>query len=643
MLIVTLLIVVFAILGVPLFCVIALSAITNFLGSGAEIIIVPQEIAGIANMPLLHSIPLFTFAGYVLAHSQASKRLVRVTKAALGWMPGGLAIVTLLACSLFTAFTGASGVTIVALGGVLLPALLSEKYGEKYSLGLVTTSGSFGLLFPPSLPIIFFGIIASVSIDKLFIAGMIPGFFLILVLSLHAMFMSKRFHITKETFSWKELGGALWEARWEIPLPVVIFAGIYSGKLAISDAAAVTVVYVLIVELFLTRDVKIKDLPEIMRECMVLIGALLIIMAASLATTNYMIDAQIPQKMFEFFQGFITNKWVFFIILNIFLLFIGCIMDIFSALIIVVPLILPIAESYNIDLIHLGIVFLVNLQIGYITPPVGMNLFIASIRFNKSVIQLYKAALIFIGLLLVCLAIVTYVPGLSTWFIEKPSIVGQWEYQDSMGNIDKISIKTCGVYERSKGSMIDIMMNEPAVGAYTITKNTIVFNAMGVEEEYEFEIYQSGKRLLLKSPEQEEVAESEGLSDEKTDEAFEDEYDDWFEDEEDAGEIDTGSKFYKNTLSSPINVKTGRFVGRWKYEKGIFIFDLNGIAVRESAGKENKFRYRVRNGRKIVLTAYSEDETIEDPEKIIFNYKFSDSCNLILKNKKIRYNLEYDK
>ena len=401
------LIVLIAILGAPLFAVIASTALLNFFNSGSSILIVPQEIAGIANTPLLHSIPLFTFAGYLLAHSKASQRLVKLTKATLGWMPGGLAIVTLLVCSVFTAFTGASGVTIVALGGLLLPALLSEKYGDRYSLGLVTASGSIGLLFPPSLPIIMFGVVSGVLIDELFVAGIIPGIFLILIISTHAMIMSKRFKVHKSKFSWKELGTTLWNPDpkilpemsigkkintiikkiqfWEIPLPVLLFAGIYSGKLAISDAATFTVVYVLVVELFLTKDIKIKELPKIMKESMLLVGAILIILSVSLAATNYIIDAQVPQKIFNFIQTFITSKWVFLILLNILLLIVGCIMDIFSAIVVVVPLILPIAQAYNINLVHLGIIFLANLEIGYLTPPVGMNLFISSIRFNKPV------------------------------------------------------------------------------------------------------------------------------------------------------------------------------------------------------------------------------------------------------------------
>ena len=627
MIIIMLLIILIAILGAPLFTIIGLTAIVNFVKSGYGIIVVPQEIAGIASMPLLHSIPLFTFAGYLLAHSKASTRLVRVTKAALGWMPGGLAIVTILACSIFTAFTGASGVTIVALGGFLLPALLSEKYGERYSLGLVTSSGSFGLLFPPSLPIIIFGVVAAASIDKLFIAGIVPGVFLIIVLSLHAMLMSKRFKVEKTKFLWKELGRAFWDAKWEIPFPILLFAGIYSGKLEISDAASFAVVYILVVELLLTKDIKIKDLPKIMKESMLLVGAILIILSVSLAATNYIIDAQIPQKIFEMIQGFITNKWVFLILLNIFLLIVGCIMDIFSALIVVVPLILPIAAAYNINLIHLGIIFLANLQIGYITPPIGMNLFIASIRFNKPVLTLYKSALIFIGLLLASLIVITYVPKLSIWFLEEPSIVGQWEYQDKTGNIDKISIKACGRYVRRQGNFMDIMMGESYYGEYKINKNILTFYTDDGEEEYKYEIFNGGKRLLM---EKLSIESDEYEDDEYSNEEYEEEFE-WIDEEEESGRI-----FYKNILSPPIGVNTGKFISKWGNNEDSIEFHFNGLSTWIINGQKSEYRYKINNRRKITFIDFSYENN-EYAHERIFYYKFSDPYHLTLKNKDDTY------
>lgn len=636
--IITILIILIAIMGAPLFSVMGLLAIVNFIRSGSSIIIVPQEIAGLASTPLLHSIPLFTFAGYLLAHSKASTRLVRLTKSLLGWMPGGLAIVTILVCSIFTAFTGASGVTIVALGGLLLPALLSEKYGEKYSLGLVTSSGSFGLLFPPSLPIIMFGVVASASIDKLFIAGLLPGIFLIAVLSIHAMVMSRRFKVERTGFSIKESVKALWDVKWELPLPIILFGGIYSGKLAISDAASVTIAYVLIVEIFLTKDIKLKEIPKIMIESMSLVGALIIIMGVSYATTNYIIDAQIPQKLFEIIQTFITNKWVFLILLNIFLLIVGCIMDIFSAIVVVVPLILPIAAAYNINLIHLGIVFLTNLQIGYITPPVGMNLFIASIRFKKPVLTLYKSALIFIGLLLAALVVITYVPSLSIWFLKKPSIVGKWQYQDNMGNMEKLSIKSAGKYVRTKGSFFEIMTAEPYYGDYEVRNNILILKTDEGEERYEYEIYNEGEKLTL------ERIDLETLSETNEEEIIEENYDDYdfmYDDLYDE-ESEPMEKEFINTLSQPLSINEGKFISMWESDNNTIEFYYNNLSVWKVSGEERVLRYKVINPFKIEFTEYTGDEEFRDDlEQLKFRYKFFGDKKLRLKNRDNIYIYEF--
>lgn len=618
MIFIYLIIILIAILGAPLFAVIASIAIINFINSGSSIIIVPQEIAGLANVPLLHSIPLFTFAGYLLAHSNASQRLVKLTKATIGWMPGGLAIVTLLCCSIFTAFTGASGVTIVALGGLLLPALLSEKYGDKYSLGLVTTSGSIGLLFPPSLPIIMFGVVSGVLIDDLFVAGLVPGILLIIILGSHAMFNGNKFKVKKTKFSWKELGNTLLASTpkiksemsllkkintlikkiqfWEIPLPILLFTGVYSGKLAISDAATFTVFYLLVVELFFTKDIKIRDLPKIMKESMLLVGAILIILSVSLASSNYIIDAQIPQKIFNFIQKFISSKLFFLMLLNIFLLIVGCIMDIFSAIIVVVPLILPIAQAYNVNLVHLGIIFLANLEIGYLTPPFGMNLFISSIRFNKPVVTLIRSVVLFIGLLIFGLILITYVPAFSTWFLEKPSIVGKWEYQDGVGNIDRISIKSCNRYLRKKGDLTALMINEPFIGKYEIKKDILILDTENGKEEYYFEIFKDGKELLLEK---------------------------------------SGNRvFYINTISPPINEKTGKLIGKWESKDGYIEFHFSGLCTISRSGMEELYKYKIGNFNKITLTEYSEDmeQKIND-NKIVYNYKIMDDCKLLLKNK----------
>jgi C4-dicarboxylate transporter DctM subunit len=496
--IIMILIVLIAIFGTPLFTIIGATALANF--AGAKILVVPQEIAGISSTALIYSIPLFAFAGYVLAASNASHRLVRATKAAIGWLPGGLPIVTLIVCALFTAFTGASGVTIVALGAFLLPALLSEKYSSKFSYGLITTSGSIGLLFAPSLPIILFGVIAGVSIEKLYVAGLVPGILIIITYSIYAMWVSVKSKIEVTKFSFKELKDALWEIKFELPLPILLFGGIYSGKMAVSDAAAFTAVYILVVEVFILRDVKIKNLPKIMKESMVLVGAIIMIMSVSLAAVNFMIDAQIPQKMLAYLKMFITNKWVFLILLNIFLLITGSFLEIYASLIILVPMIIPIAEAYNINLIHLGIILLTNLEIGFLLPPFGLNLLIASLRFEKPVVSFFVPAIKFLLLSIVALVLITYVPELSLWFMEKPSISGIWENTGDDGNIDRIIIKTGGRYIRKKGSLIDVMMNEGVTGKYEIKNDKITFISNAGKEEYIFEIYNDGKKLLFEKP-----------------------------------------------------------------------------------------------------------------------------------------------
>ncbi len=408
-----------ALLGAPLFAVILASAFLAFGRADVDPMVVAMEVYRIADTPILLAIPLFTFAGYVVGESGAPRRLVRLTDALFGWMPGGLAVVALVTCALFTAFTGASGVTIVALGALLYPALKDAGYGENFNLGLITTSGSLGLLFPPSVPLILYGIVAETSVDRLFIAGILPGALMVLLLSLMSLREGARTRKRSErsSFDFRETLSALRASVWEIPLPFIVLGGVYSGFFAVSEAAAVTVVYVLIVEVLIYREIGFRRVPTIMRESMVMVGGILIILGASLASTNALIDAQVPEAIFAFVTAHISSKLTFLILLNIFLLILGMMLDIFSALVIVVPLILPIALGYGIDPIHLGIIFLANMQIGYCTPPVGMNLFIASYRFNKPVIQLYRATLPFLAVLLLTVLIITYVPWLTMAFL----------------------------------------------------------------------------------------------------------------------------------------------------------------------------------------------------------------------------------
>lgn len=392
----------------------------GFYFEGIDLSVMAIELYRIADTPILLALPLFTFAGYILSESNTSRRLVKLTQAFFGWMPGGLAIVAFIVCALFTAFTGASGVTIVAMGALLYPALKEAGYKDKFSLGLVTTSGSLGLLLPPSLPLILYGVIAQqmsaredISIEKLFIAGILPAILMIILLSSWSIWTNRKNQIPLIPFSLKKALSAVREAIWEIPLPIFVFTGIYSGFFAVSEAAAVTAMYVLIIEVFIYKEIKLSKLASIIKESMVMVGGILLILGVSLSFTNYLIDTEVPMKLFELCQTFVTSKLLFLILLNIFLLILGAMLDIFSAIIIMVPLLLPVALEYGIDPIHLGIIFLANMQIGYFTPPVGMNLFIAGYRFNKPIIEIYKATIPFMLVLLLAVLIITYWPWLS--------------------------------------------------------------------------------------------------------------------------------------------------------------------------------------------------------------------------------------
>ena len=399
--------------GAPLFAVIsALTLLLLFSGqidSSAMII----EMYRMATTPILVAIPLFTFAGYLLSESGAPKRLIRLSDAILGWLPGGLSMIALVTCAIFTALTGATGLTIIALGGILFPAMLQGRYPEKFSLGLLTTSGTLGLLFPPSLPLIIYAIVAKVRIDQLFLAGILPGILLVILLSSFSIYKAIISDVPRKQFNWFEVFQALKGMIWELPLPVVVLGGIYSGYFAVSEAAAITAVYVLLIEVVIYRDIKWQELPKVMRKSMVLVGGILIILGAALGLTNYLIDEQVPMKIMDLIKVHIESPIVFLVVLNFFLLAVGCIMGTFSALIVVVPLIPPIAQAYGIHPLHLGIILLTNLEIGASIPPLGINLFISSIRFEKSILRLYLASLPFIGVLLCALAIITYLPWLS--------------------------------------------------------------------------------------------------------------------------------------------------------------------------------------------------------------------------------------
>jgi len=332
-------------------------------------------------------------------------------------MPGGLAIVTVGSCAFFTAYSGASGVTILALGGLLYPILRGEGYKERFSLGLLTTSGSLGLLFPPSLAILIYGIVAGVSIEKMFFAGIVPGTLLMIILAVYSMVYGNKSHVDRHEFDFNTLAASIKGCIWDLFLPIGVVTGIFGGYVSIMEAAAATAAYVIMVEVYIYREIDLRtQFFDLLVESCVLFGSLLAILLVALGLTNLMIDAQLPMKLLAAIENHITSPLEFLLLLNLFLLLVGAMMDIFSALIVVVPLILPLATRYGIDPVHLGIIFLANLEIGYSTPPVGINLFIASQRFGKPIVTLFKSTLPFLLLMLIWLMMVTYIPELSLWW-----------------------------------------------------------------------------------------------------------------------------------------------------------------------------------------------------------------------------------
>lgn len=399
-----------AIAGLPIFLVLSVLALNGFISNDLISTLYFAEVIRLAENPTLVAIPLFTFAGYLLAESNASSRMVSLANRLLGWLPGGLAIVALSSMAMFTAFSGASGVTIIALGGLMMPALLKKGHDEKFSLGLLTVSGSVGLLFPPSLPLIIYAVIAETPVTQMFIGGVLPGILMVCAISIYCVrkgYSISNLKVEERNVTWHSFSQVLWEA----PLPIVIIVGIFSGLITVVDAAIVTVVYLIVIECFIIKDISFtKDLPRILRESSVLIGGILLIIGSALALTNYIVFADIPSIALGWIQSIATSPIGFLLILNIFLLIIGFLMDVFSALMVVVPIILPIALEYGIHPVHLGIIFLTNLEIGYNTPPVGLNLFISSFRFNKPVLKVYRSTLPFLAIQLIVLLIITYFP-----------------------------------------------------------------------------------------------------------------------------------------------------------------------------------------------------------------------------------------
>ena len=402
-----------ALLGAPIFVVLGGSALLLFFADGVPVAAIPVETYRIVVSPTLPTIPLFTLTGYILAEGGASRRLVRLFHALFGWIPGGLALVATLVCAFFTTFTGASGVTILALGGLLLPILRQHGYRERFAVGFLTATGSLGLLFPPSLAVILYGVMAHVSIPDLFKAGIVPGGLMIAAISLLAMREARRAHTVRPAFDAREALHALWQAKWEIALPMVALGGIFGGWCTLVEAAAITVVYTLLVETVIHGDLHIgRDLPRVFIQCSTLLGGIFIILGVAMGLTNYLVDAEVPMQAAAWVQAHIQSRLLFLLVLNVFLLLVGCLMDIFSAIVVVVPLILPIGQVFGIHPLHLGMIFLANLELGYLTPPVGMNLFLASYRFDTPLMQVYQYAMPFLLILLLVVLLITYVPAL---------------------------------------------------------------------------------------------------------------------------------------------------------------------------------------------------------------------------------------
>ncbi len=412
-----------AILGAPIFTLLGGAALILFWGEESPIASIALDHYQMVVNPSLATIPLFTLAGYFLAEGGASKRLIRVFLSLVGQIRGGPVIVTTLVCAFFTTFTGASGVTILALGGLLLPVLVAANFSERNAIGLLTGAGSLGVLFPPCLPLILYAVIATnsgaqVEIKAIFLGGLLPGILLVGLTAWWGITRSRRVNTKtkKERFNGKEAYQAAWEAKWELLLPVVALVSLFGGFATPVEAAALTALYALCIEVFIYRDLHLlRDVPRVMAECGLLVGGVLLILGVAMGFTNYLIDAQIPDLAVDWATSTITSKWVFLLLLNVFLLLVGCLMDIFSAIIVVVPLLIPIGLAFGIDPIHLGIIFLANLQLGYLTPPVGMNLFLSSYRFGKPLPEVIRATIPMLLVFLVSILFITYLPFLTTW------------------------------------------------------------------------------------------------------------------------------------------------------------------------------------------------------------------------------------
>ncbi len=403
------------VLGGPIFAALGGIAALLFMAEGVPPVAVLIETYSLASDPVLAAIPLFTLVGFFLAEGRASSRLLGFFHAFFGWIRGGTAVVCALLCAFFTVFTGGSGVTILAMGGLLYQVLREDRYRDRFSLGLLTASGSLGLLLPPALPLILYGIVAGVSIEDLFIGGILPGIVLVTLVAAWGVREGIVGRVERTPFARREAGRALWEAKWELLLPLIVLFVYLGGFATLVEAAALAALYAFVTQCFVHRDVSLRgDLPRVFRECLVLIGGVLLILGMAMGFSSYMVDAMIPARTLEWVQAHIDSRLVFLLCLNLFLLAVGAVMDIFSATVVVVPLIVPLGLAFGIDPIHLGIIFIANLELGYLTPPVGLNLFFASYRFERPLLEIYRAAVPFLIILGFGVLVITYVPPLTT-------------------------------------------------------------------------------------------------------------------------------------------------------------------------------------------------------------------------------------
>ncbi len=403
--------------GLPIFLGLGGIAALLFWFDWTPLSAISAETYRIVVSPTLPTIPLFTIAGFLLAESKSSIRLLSLFQALFGWIPGGTPIVLVIICGFFTAITGGSGVTILALGGLLMPMLIKDGFSKDFSLGLITVSGSIGLLFPPSLPLIIYGVTAGVSIKSIFLGGIIPGLLILVIVASWAIFSSKRQSVAVYGFKINTIKSALIESKWEIAIPFIIMFGIFGGYMTLVETAAISALYVLFITVIIYKDISFSKVGNILIDCCALIGGVLIILGVAMGLTSYIIDAEVPMTLLDWVKANISSKYIFLILLNVFLLIVGCMMDIFSATIIVVPLIKPIAAFFGIDPIHLAIIFIANLELGYLTPPVGMNLFLSAYRFDESMKSVYISTMPFYFVMLFCVILITYFPILSTWLV----------------------------------------------------------------------------------------------------------------------------------------------------------------------------------------------------------------------------------